>query len=319
MLQTIAQIAGTIHWKYGNIPAKIFPYYHCVSDSPCPHIEPLYPIKTVKEFREDLECLLKYFHPIDPRAKSKFSDESHGFLISFDDGLRQCYDTVVPILEEYNIKCVFFINSGFVDNQDLFFRFKYALLLGHLSTNPQLNPYPTLEAAQVQFAKISHQQMGQLDSFAEKTGFNFKEWLIQYKPYMSTAQILELHERGHKIGIHTHTHPLLASQSWTDRDKEIEQSILFLKKIIPNEPIWFSFPFTDHGISQHYLDHLYRTFDIEFTFGCAGWFDQHGRHIQRIGMETMKKNALTIWRYELGKRILRKWVGRSKMDRSRWT
>jgi len=43
----------------------VAPFYHVVSDEPLPHVEQLYNIKTIQQFKDDLDFLLKHFKPID--------------------------------------------------------------------------------------------------------------------------------------------------------------------------------------------------------------------------------------------------------------
>ena len=112
----------------------ILPLYHVVSDEPLAHIRHLYPVKSVAAFRADLDYLLKYLEPIDllvlqDHVSGKKRLEKPGFLLTFDDGLREFHDVVAPILQEKGIPAVCFLNNGFLDNDGLFFRYKASLLV----------------------------------------------------------------------------------------------------------------------------------------------------------------------------------------------
>ena len=113
------------------------PFYHAVSDIPMPHIRHLYRVKTVAEFERDLDFLLKHYTPIDfhelPNLlQHKPRSGKPPMLLSFDDGLREFYDPIAPILLRKGIPAICFLNSGFLDNKDLFFRYKASLLIDFL-------------------------------------------------------------------------------------------------------------------------------------------------------------------------------------------
>jgi len=121
----------------------ILPFYHSVSDKELPHLKHLYPIKGVKEFITDLDFLLSHFVPVDYHeflklARNKDQKGKCAFLLSFDDGLKEFHDIIAPILLKKGIPAICFVNSGFIDNKDLFFRFKASLLVEEFTRNPKL-------------------------------------------------------------------------------------------------------------------------------------------------------------------------------------
>lgn len=120
-----------------TLPDVLLPYSHLVSDQPVPHVENLYSFKGVRAFEKDLDMLLKHFRPLDLMDvlaihRNEKRNEPPGFLLTFDDGLRQIHEVVAPILKRKGVNAVFFINSGFVGNKQLFHRFKTSLVIGEL-------------------------------------------------------------------------------------------------------------------------------------------------------------------------------------------
>ena len=114
----------------------IAPFYHLVSDEKVPHIEHLYPVKTAREFAADLDFLLENFRPLDFFEFKKLALAGEqparpSFFLSFDDGLREFHDVVAPILLQKGVSAMCFLNSDFIDNRGLFFRYKASLLAGH--------------------------------------------------------------------------------------------------------------------------------------------------------------------------------------------
>ena len=111
----------------------IIPFYHVVSDEECPHIKHLYRFKNVKEFIHDIDYLARHYQPIGADAlQDVLAGKYKGkkiMLLTFDDGLRQMYEVVAPILLQKGIPTVFFLNTDFIDNKALMFRYKISLAL----------------------------------------------------------------------------------------------------------------------------------------------------------------------------------------------
>ena len=139
----------TLKWITGR--RTIFPFYHLVSDETVPHVKFLYPVRNTKEFNADLEFFLKHYKPVGIAdilhcIKSDRPLPENSFLLTFDDGLREFHDIVTPILLRKGIPATCFLNSAFVDNRDLFYRYKASLLIGRLQeTDPSI---------------LQHQQVG---------------------------------------------------------------------------------------------------------------------------------------------------------------
>jgi peptidoglycan/xylan/chitin deacetylase (PgdA/CDA1 family) len=110
----------------------ILPFYHAVAEKPLPHIKHLYRMKTVAEFQKDLDFLLKFYEPMDVETLyhfhvNKIVPKKTVFHLTFDDGLKEMYEIVAPILLKKGVPATFFVNSGFVDNKALFYRHQHSL------------------------------------------------------------------------------------------------------------------------------------------------------------------------------------------------
>src|SRR5690554_3145448 len=104
------------HFSALNI---IFPYYHLISDDKCPHVRNLYSVKKVQQFEIELDFLLKHYQPISleevlNHIKQKTKPAKPSFLLSFDDGLSECYHTIAPILIQKGLNAIFFLNQNFI-------------------------------------------------------------------------------------------------------------------------------------------------------------------------------------------------------------
>jgi hypothetical protein len=106
------------------------------SNDHVPHVSPLYHFRTVAEFSADVEFLLRHFQPVTlaeivevlngDRALSRPS-----FHLTFDDGFREMYDVVSPILERAGVPATFFVNTAFLDGGGLSHHNALSVLLHH--------------------------------------------------------------------------------------------------------------------------------------------------------------------------------------------
>jgi peptidoglycan/xylan/chitin deacetylase (PgdA/CDA1 family) len=260
----------------------LFPYHHTVSNEGLPHIQHLYSYKNEHQFKEDLEVLLKYNNPISAEDLTNSLRENKSFpkktfLLTFDDGFRETHDVIAPLLEEKGIPAVFFINPDFINNNALFLRCKTSLLIHELvnaknaDTIKQYRSHFNLPgASQTQLIEtlkgIKVNNPAILDDLAIKTGYSFSDFLKTQQPYLTTAQLLSLKERGFTIGAHSMNHPYYNQLSLKEQIEQTLQSCNYVTEQTGMAGQYFSFPFSDEYITQKLLDELNKT-QIDLLFG----------------------------------------------------
>lgn len=301
----------------GMIPIKVLkkisgvdvllPYHHLVCDYYAPHIHPLYDFKNEKEFKNDLEYLLKHFKPISPSEIQKVVERGeklpkNRFLLTFDDGLRETYDIVAPILKEKGIPAIFFLNPAFIDNKDLFFRFKTGLILNEIQKDKcSKNTLKSIESflsKEVNLSEknliqkiksIDYQRRHLLDDIGLIMEISFDEFLKSYRPYLSSSQIKKMLEDGFHFGAHSIDHPYYKN---IDLDEQLYQTIgssLMVKNIINTDYNFFSFPHLDKRVSESFFDFLFtenkaNRFDLIFG-NCNQKKDKYSNILHRFNSE----------------------------------
>ncbi len=282
--------------------------YHSISEKPLPHIAPLYRHRTVREFREDLAFLLKYFKPLHPLELKKIQSgekrlrQPH-FLITFDDGLKEVYTNVAPVMKELGLTGLVFLNPDFVDNQDLMFRYKAALIY---NKNRDAN-----------ILKLKHSDLNIIDKKAIELGLDFKDFIKKEKPYMSSEEIQELMDKDIFIpGAHSMDHPLYSDLNEQEQILQTTNSIQWVKNKFHPPVRTFAFPFTDDGISNSFFKNIKQ--DTDFTFGCAGlkMREQEGRHLQRFSLEGSEASAADQIYNEYFYYNLKSFIGKNKIKRN---
>ena len=246
----------------------ICPFYHAVSDTPLPHISPLYRHRTEQEFRADIEWLLAHYEPIHWYQIDAY-ERAHkpAFCLTFDDGLKEFYTIVAPILEEKRVPCLCFLNSAFVDNKDLMFRYKEALT---------------------------------------KQGINWKQFLHDEQPYLTFEQIQDLQSRGFEFGCHSIDHPHLYTLSLNEQLTQALGCHEYLKAHISVPHRLFSIPFGQEQldpVSVHVLQGTH-----EAVFGTANMRPGGTNLYNRISMDDTDASAKNIIVGEYLREIAHRWL-----------
>lgn len=290
-----------VNWSGQRV---LLPFYHVVSNTERPHYSHLYPIKSAEEFEQDLDLILEHFKPIGLKElielkQGKIKPEKNVFHLTFDDGLQELYTTVAPILKKKKVPATFFINTEFLDNKAMFYRFKASILADVYAANGALD--------------MEHSAEKDMEELLGMLGFSVSDYLNVQQPYLTSNQVNELIQDGFTIGAHSKSHPLYKNLSLKEQLDETMGSVdELVRKFNLNYRV-FSFPFTDVGVSKDF----YKTVNakLDLTFGTAGVKkDIDTINLQRIPMES-NNTAENLLKYHYFKAFIQKIVGKNKIKR----
>lgn len=310
----------------------ISPVYHGVSDQDELHIKYLYPVKSVMKFEEDLDFFNKHFNAIDldTLIKTKVKNNNNDnktFFLSFDDGLSSIYHTIAPILVKKGIPAHIFINSAFVDNKALMFRYKQSLLVEKLVKRQNSSLIVELKKILCKneesdsdvltgILNLKYHQSDLLDQFAELLDVDFMEFLNTYKPYLTKEQIHSLIKSGFTFGSHSIDHPEFRYIDMNQQIKQIEESVSFVTNNFSPSIKTFAFPFTDFGVKDKLFKYIKDKGLIDYTFGGAGIKNEkYDFHFQRIPMEETTLSAKKIIHTEYFYYIFKMPFGKNSIKR----
>ncbi|MFB6317056.1 polysaccharide deacetylase family protein [Saccharicrinis sp. FJH54] len=310
----------------------VMPFYHAVEDNPRPHLMHAYSVKSSKEFESDLDALLRHFEPVDTDTLIRLTVNGEkpskpSFWLSFDDGLSSFYAVAAPVLKRKGIPAACFINTAFIDNKDLFYRYKASLLTesadqldNHTVKNIAEKLKVKSDSSEIKnrIQRIRYKEKKLLDEIAGMMGFNFAAFLNNEQPYLTFEQIKSLIDDGFTIGAHSVDHPRFSEISMDEQLKQTELSVSELKTKFNVEPVLFSFPFTDDGITTGFFNRIKENPGSPvLTFGTAGMkWDQISSNLQRIPMEFNHASALDIVRMEYVYYVLKSFAGKNLLKRN---
>lgn len=284
--------------------------YHVVSDRELPYIKHLYNYKTKVQFEKDIDILLKYYTPFDLSngfGNINVKSRRPYMLLTFDDGLRECYDIIAPILKGKGIPAIFFVNTGFIDNKSLFYRFKVSLIIDkikrdfthHLKELGDKDLYQSI----IYLKSLNYNDIGIIDSILKQLSICTNDFLREYQPYMSREQIFELKKMGFYVGAHSIDHPHFKDISSIEQIRQVKESMRFMKEEFNLDHKYFAFPFSEQGVSDQVYDlATEEEAIIDAFFGTSGFNKKN--HLsknlqQRVTLEQNKSVKAILTRSSL--------------------
>ncbi len=295
----------------------VLPFYHAVSDDLMPHVAHVYPVRSRSAFMKDLEFFLRHYEPLGledlkspvPPGKRK----KPAMFLSFDDGLSEIYDIVAPLLISKGIPAGIFVNTGFVDNRDLFYRYKSSLLLDRFESIKYSPAVTELMQSRYHLAgpgrkcvrdflrDISYRNRAELDEVAKLLELDFNTFLKIRKPYMSLEQLKDLSAKGFYIGAHGKDHPLFSEIDAGQRLIQYRESMEYIQNELGTGYGIFSFPFSDDGVPGDFFREIRSEGmpSLDVAFGTAGLKNDPLPFLyQRIQMEVGRVSARRYTRGE---------------------
>lgn len=246
--------------------------YHAVGESPAPHLCNLYPCKTAAQFEEDLVVLKREFTL--PTWTEFVADRNRArpierpcVLITFDDGLSDCYRVVRPLLLKHRIPCLFFVTKALVDNRMMFFRHKASLCIegfARLSFSDR-SRFAKAAAGEglncpsepTEFARwmlgLDQKHGAIIDRVCHLLDIDIDQMLKTQRPYLTSDEIVQLRADGFTIGGHSVNHPRLHLLPDEEIEQEIVESCRFVRDLLKAEAVPFAFPFSADGVNRSLL------------------------------------------------------------------
>ena len=308
----------------------VVPVYHAVANNSPDHLKHLYKVRSEKEFIKDLDFLLKHYKPLSMqdlinRLESGASSEVNEFILTFDDGLREVFDVVRPILLSRGVSATIFLNTGFINNKEMFYRYKASLLVERLSNigssaslnkemiNILKNSSTDFESLKKEILSLGYEDIDKFKMLSEVLEVDFQHYLNNNQLYLSREQIESMIEDGFSFGAHSIDHPDYVKLSLEMQLKQSFKSVQNVKDWFGQKYGLFAFPFTDFGISKAYFDEMFACNKpkIHASFGTAGMkSDIFPQHLQRIPVEnyssSLSSTVIYVYLYYLLKVPFRK-------------
>jgi peptidoglycan/xylan/chitin deacetylase (PgdA/CDA1 family) len=290
----------------GVIP--LIPYYHGVSDDEIPHVKHLYQFKNVRQFKRDLDSFMRFYQVIDLRdwissRNTRRQLPRNSLLLTFDDGFREQYDVVAPILWEKGISATFFIITACLDNKRMSYENKVSLLIEHLAqsgTETHSRQLRELLAdwgikgtnLRTALLSVDYAKKDVLDALATILDYDFTAYLMKSRPYLTSEQVHKLIGMGFTIGAHSVDHPKYSLIPFQEQLNQTFTSIRFLRERFSLDYGAFAFPHGDDNLPDRFFHQIFADGNVDVSFGNVGLLrDVHPWHFPRLPMEKTSATA----------------------------
>jgi peptidoglycan/xylan/chitin deacetylase (PgdA/CDA1 family) len=247
---------------------KVITYHYVrASQQSLPYFKYLH----LEDFKRQISFIKKKYGFVDYKGIDNIHDCHLGSeaILTFDDGLREHFTNVMPILDTFNIKAHFFISTlPYVEHRLLdVHRIHYLLgILGGGKFLRKLSKFIDISKFEEKTNSYTLQQDNrhallvkeilnyQLDteykekilSFMMKDVFGDEKKMAQ-SVYLSCDEIKILNKKGHLIGGHSHSHSLLSNLSSGELKYDLQINYDFLKDILLEPPVGFCYPYGKKG------------------------------------------------------------------------
>lgn len=257
-----------LFWRWAAGNRRLVLGYHLVAEKPPPHACGLFPIKTPASFEQDLTFLACHYR------FAKYPEglrEARGrVLITFDDGYRECYDVVRPLLLRHGVPAIFFVTTGWCGNRRMFYRHKVALCLDKirsLSAEEWLASSAffdrflgaaahSRDAVQTWLLGLGRRDEPKINEVCEAFGVDWRRYLETLRPYLDEAQVRALARDGFVIGAHGVDHLSAAEADDDALEAEIVNSCRVVRTWTGQDIVPFSFPHQWVELSDERLGRL---------------------------------------------------------------
>lgn len=261
------------------------------------------------------------YEQLERRRLSRDPVRDNSIILTFDDGFAECATVVAPLLRKRGIDCVFFVITDLVDNVSMFRESAVALcvdtilkipfdqtdeIVRQLGIDVRLTSAPRRTATD---AVRSPLDMADLDAgvdprlrpllhwlltldpadagllmlLSARLGLDAGAYLREVRPYLSKAQIRQLHDAGFTIGAHSCSHRLLQNLSREEAAREIVDSCRAVCDLTGQRTTPFAFPYVGTGLDRAWLEELRRKNDfIGLFFDTDGLREDANFVVQRV-------------------------------------
>lgn len=237
-----------------------------------------------EKLQQQLQLLKNKYHVISPRefllwCEAKIELPPRSVMLTCDDGLHNTLSDMLPLLQEFNLSCLFFVTGGSLSDapQMLWYDELYLMLLeapdGFFLDFPKAGISESVNGREGKRAlwwkmvrKLSQHDAGSRRVLLQlvRTSLGISDgWNLRYfdavngKRFslLNLAGVQSLAAAGMCIGAHTQSHPMLSQMPSELVWREISENHRDLEQAL-GQPVWaLAYPFGDAGsVTSRELD-----------------------------------------------------------------
>jgi peptidoglycan/xylan/chitin deacetylase (PgdA/CDA1 family) len=236
---------------------------------------------------------------ISPSDLCSTPKEKKAFLLTFDDGYLDNLTSALPILERYNIPCIIFCTTGFINGSIYPYEVELAEIIeyykhlkigenkGEVSIDNCSKKNEIYQKLRIPLKRKSHDKRDTfMKNLAKANNYDRKEF--QKEQFLSWNNIRDLSEHPLiTIGAHTIHHEQLSKLSLLEAYNEISGSKKAIESIINKRVEYFSYPY---GANSFFIRNLFRMTGFKYAFSTR---DKHIRNFNEVNRTDIPRTGIS--------------------------
>lgn len=268
-----------IMYHYVRMPDAAYPYFRFL------HFD---------DFKKQLDYFSQNFLILHPSVLNE-QKTTNGIILTFDDGVKDHIDFVLPELQKRNLSAIFYISTGVYDKNKLLDVHRLHVLLGkfggkHIYDTLQnyLKDEMLIDTHVDEFKRLTYnRQLNDEYTLLAKRiinyfiSYDYREWIMDrvmedlvkdeeklfWEFYLSEKDIQQMQDAGMIIGSHTVNHKVMSKLSFEEQDIEICNSFSTLEQITDGLPVrTFCYPYGGYHTFTEETEKLLEQHNSSFAF-----------------------------------------------------
>lgn len=268
LLRLIARLVDRLQPRRGRTGHVQFPFiqkraarsvqilmYHGVSDESSPYL----PTTSIRVFQSHMQYLAEYCHVLDLQDVVE-RIEAHDLperavVVTLDDGYRDNYLHVFPILKQLGISATIFLATGVIGNGGVLWHDQVCRIISQ-TTFRKLRSFGSVDGYDLDTCEGKRRAqdgvLWYLRSLEEDIRKESIKRLSQElavpdlspdsELMLNWMEVKEMHNAGIRFGAHTVTHPILSRLSLDEVVQEIRQSKSVIENVLQESIAAFAYP-----------------------------------------------------------------------------
>ncbi len=268
LLRLIAQLVDRLQPRKGLAGHKKFPFiqkrvarsvqilmYHGVGDERSPYL----PTTSIRVFQNHMQYLAKYCHVLDLQhavERMEVHDlPERAVVVTLDDGYRDNYVHVFPILKQLGISATIFLATGVIGNGSVLWHDQVCRIISQ-TTLRKLQGFGSDDGYVLDTGEEKRKAQDGVLWYLRSLEDDIRKESIQHlsqelavpgtlpdsKLMLNWMEVKEMHSAGIRFGAHTVTHPILSRLSLDEVAREIRQSKRAIENILQESITTFAYP-----------------------------------------------------------------------------
>jgi peptidoglycan/xylan/chitin deacetylase (PgdA/CDA1 family) len=232
--------------------------------------------------------------------------------LTIDDGRRNCYEFLFPLLKEFELSATFFVVSSFIRGEDWIWTDKVLWLSEQPTPPDELGPGRLDDAFRSLNRLRPEERNARLEAMAGSAGVSVPQSPPPKYAPCSWSELREMADSGlMEIGSHTATHPIFSSVTDEESWEELRRSRAEIEAGMGRSVKSFCYPngmpgdFRPSQVRQ--VEDAGYTCSVTAQFGMVN-FGSDRYQLPRIGM-ARKSNSVEIGKFLDGFAHYQRWAG----------